>query len=1689
MTDVMDDRAQPDEDPTAAARAAAVKRAVKVWTGELVDLTGRNNLLFFRDLRAGTLHLADADAAAVAAVLTGRTVALSRLFDDEEARADALKRARTVRNKADEHFEERGLQTLYLACGMTTWSTPRGAAVPAAPVLLCPVRLVPRGAAQDDFDLAVTGDLEVNPTLLHKLAADFDCHCDPDELLDRAGIEGAIDTPEELTAVYEWLGERAASVPGFAVAPRLVLGNFSYAKLPMVQDLEQALEALIAHDLIAAIAGHEPARAALAGAGSEVSISDSDHVPLADEFLVLDADASQSYVINAAVAGQNLIVKGPPGTGKSQTIANLIASLMARGQKVLFVAEKRAAIDAVLQRLQHRGLDDLVLDLHGGAGSRRKIAQALSSTLAQNAAIPRLDVAAEQQRVEARRTELNERVAALHDRRPPWDVTVHDAQVRLLGLDAQTALRFRGPVLEGLSAEAYEQCRGDLDRYVGLGGLAIEGRSTPWATGTVVSGEEAQAAHALAGTLAHQTLPGATAALKAAARQTGLRVPEAVQGWSEHVGLWEAVARTLEIFEAELFEQDLAALHQLLAPMGQGSVKRATATMTSGAFRTARKRLRELLREGQSPGQAELHALLGTAAEQQSQWQALSDGERPPLLPTDLAALAAQLTQLLGECAQLDRFAGGQPLAAMAAAALRARLDALLADHVTLAKLPELHRLRTALTRLGQAELLEELAADDTDADRAVAVFEHAWLQSVLEAITFADPRIGAFDGQQHLRAVEEFRAGDQAHIETAAQRVRRLCAERAVQAQDEFEQEAALVQYQAGLKRKHLSIRQLFSGAPNVLTALRPCWAMSPLVVSQLLPADQQYFDVVIFDEASQITPADAIPAILRAKRLVVAGDDRQLPPTAFFNTTSESAESEPEDPTQLVVGRDFESILDALGAFVTPRMLTWHYRSHDERLIAFSNAHFYDRALTTFPGVTGDTCLAHELVPFEPGQIGSEQSASAEVVRVVELVLEHARQRPDESLGVIAMGIKHAQRIDEHLRARLAGHPELEAFFDEGREEKFFVKNLERVQGDERDVIILSVGYGKSPDGRLLYRFGPLNQQGGERRLNVAVTRAKKRMTLVSSFSAADMDPNRSTAEGVRLLRSYLQYAESRGRTLGDGAMDKPALNPFEIDVRDALTRAGIPLVAQYGCSGYWIDFAAQHPIQPGRMVLAIECDGAAYHSSPTARDRDRLRQQQLERLGWRFHRIWSQDWFHGRESEIERAVAAYQAAVADAERPVPEPPATSLVEPNAAQPAAVAPVRGPMPFTPSARTIDEYTPAQIAQIVRWVESDTLLRTHDQLLAEVIRVLGFQKRGKKIVAAIEAAISQVRNGRPAPVATAPVIVQPPAKRRRANGIGSLALADAALTVLDVETTGLSPRGHRILEIALVRVEPDGQIGESWTTLLDPQRDLGATHIHGIRPADIAGAPRFEQIAGDVVSRIAGSVIVAHNARFDASFLRAEFERAGVAIPTLAILCTLGLSHQLDLPLTSRRLADCCAYFGIDGFNAHSALGDAQGCARLATQLLRLAEQHGHTNLDDLDCQGPAPPSAWPPLAPSGLVHVRRSSPAAVDDDGIVARLIRRLPPAPGAGIDATAYLEVLDRALADRRLTPAERDDLAAVATELGLDAKQIAALHDEYLAGLVAAAEADGIVTDEEQRDLDLVSELLGSPRPDR
>lgn len=1325
-------------------RRAKVTRAVDEWVSQLVDLTGNNRLLYYRTLKRGTLELTDADETGLSTLLSERTVRLSQLMpptDDEPDRHDdALRRARTIHGRARTYFEERGIKTLFLALGMATWTTETSSATPSAPVLLRPLRFKPRGAAETDFDVCLHGDWDVNATLLHLLATDYKVDLDSDQLLELLETDSGAGAPDP-TPLFERLGKEAAAVPDFEIRRRLVVGTFAYTKLPMVRDLEMSVDALVAHDLISAIAGDEAAQASIRELGQpDLSPSQPDHTPPGDEFLILDADASQNLAINAALAGEPLIIQGPPGTGKSQTIANLIASKTARGRRVLFVAEKRAAIDAVTKRLRAAGLGDVVMDLHGGVTSKRQLAGELARTLDDIARIPQVDLSELHHELESSRSALNDHAAAVHTTRQPWGLSVAEISQQLIGLGdvPDPGLRLTGSRLEHLDGETAHQAREHLLEWADLAEPLLTSRS-PWTGAQVTSEADARHALDLVDQVARDLLPEARAQLDRVLDRTSLPRPASIDEWQQVLALLTDLDTLFSEITPEIYELDLTDLGDALDPASRSWWSRMLAQLFESRYRTAKRKLRDLCRGEGKPNGPRLHVLVTSALEHANRWRDL-DGHGPPRLPDDLEAAASSHQNLTGHLAAVGAYLVTHDLTRLPHDRVDEDVDALQADQQTLFRLPRVHELESWLTEHYLGPLLEGVRTGRIRSDEIVEAFDHAWLSSIRTQVVARDSRLANFDGRRQDRQVDRFQRSDRSHLERSAVRIRRAVAEGAVAACNEHPEQYQLVRKEAYKKSRHLTLRQLFDEAPDVLTALRPCWTMSPLVVSQTLPP-AQLFDLVIFDEASQVLPADAVPALLRAPQAVVAGDRHQLPPTTFFDRTVESDED--DDASALTIG--FESVLDVLDTLLSGRMLSWHYRSQDERLIAFSNHHIYDSGLTTFPGASADDCLEHVLIPHRLGVEVDTRSNGDEVVRVVDHMIEHARHRPDESLGVIAMGQYHADRIESALRDRLsqAEAPELEAFFDESRGERAFVKNLERVQGDERDAIILSIGYAKQPDGRLFYRFGPLNREGGERRLNVAITRARRRMTVVSSFSHTDMEPGRSSAEGVELLRRYLKYVESGGRDL-DGAENAPSLNPFERDVKYRLERTGLEVVPQYGTSGFRIDFALPHPTKPGRFALAVEADGASYHSSHTARDRDRLRQEVLEQLGWRFHRIWSTDWFHDPQSETEKVVRAYERAVGEIDNGQ-----RTTTDRGGQSPRSVndgkeePPLRPePRPNIPPGGSIRDYGHGEMVALARWIQSDTLLRTDDQMMDLMMNELGFQRRGSRIVEALKRAI-----------------------------------------------------------------------------------------------------------------------------------------------------------------------------------------------------------------------------------------------------------------------------------------------------------------------------------------------------------
>lgn len=555
----------------------------------------------------------------------------------------------------------------------------------------------------------------------------------------------------------------------------------------------------------------------------------------------------------------------------------------------------------------------------------------------------------------------------------------------------------------------------------------------------------------------------------------------------------------------------------------------------------------------------------------------------------------------------------------------------------------------------GASEIVDAVEDGRVEPENAVDEFTYACAEARWNAARRAEPELARLAALDRHELVRMFQQKERSRLNEAQSLI---LARHFAQIPKGSMGEMGVIRGEIGRKSKHKSIRWVMRNAGSMVQRIKPVMLMSPISVAQFLPPGGITFDLLVIDEASQIRPEDALGVIARARQIVVVGDQKQLPPTSFFDRLIDEGDEvdEDEDMPAGATAADMESILSLCEARgLRSRMLEWHYRSRDPSLIRVSNAEFYGDNLVLPPSplqLDPNYGLKFRRVPgvYARGKTGTERAGTnkIEAQHVVKAVAEHARTSPELSLGVVAFSKSQSDTLTEALEYERRKDPILDAFLREGKSEDVFVKNIENVQGDERDVILISVGYGpQEPNGRLAsMAFGPVNGEGGERRLNVLFSRARVRCEVFASFDPGDIDPSRSTREGPRVLKRFLDFAKT-GIIEERVVTGLDADSPFEEDVARVIRSLGYDADLQVGTAGFRIDIGVRHPDRPGQYIAAVECDGAAYHSALWARERDRLRQDVLESLGWNFHRIWSTDWFHRREQEIRRLAEALLSA----------------------------------------------------------------------------------------------------------------------------------------------------------------------------------------------------------------------------------------------------------------------------------------------------------------------------------------------------------------------------------------------------------------------------------------------------------
>jgi len=1299
------------------------------WKNRLLDLTLRNKLLNFREGTKSVLPLLTTELGKLEDILVGgksltllprpnldndprsRTLAVKQTGQDfletevrEQLQRGVLlvdltgeeldKRQIEISRTARTTEEETGARILFLALGFLEWfETEQSNRSLWAPLLLLPVELV-RSPGREPFKLKIRDeDTRVNLTLLQKLKQDF--RLDVDHLAELPEDDSGYDVP----AILQSFRAAVLNMPRWQVHDRARLGLFSFNKLLMWQDLQDA-PALIERNpkLKELLTGR------LTGGSGAVAERELDElVPAPSCLCVLDSDSSQLSALQTADRGNSFVLQGPPGTGKSQTITNLIANTIAQGRSVLFVAEKLAALQVVHHRLEQAGLLPFCLELHSNKANKLQILQQLKD--AQEVGRPstegRFRPSAEE--VQELRRELNSYVESLHR---PRDIgrSVFQATSRVSALGEVPAVRF--PLPSRPSEEYLTKCQRQLGELasitatLGVPGQHLWRHSRLAQTGRQVF-QDAEAALETAGQAlaavdlsvvqldeqaSREKLEQAVAVVRLLVaappvskelllaeswREAESRCAQWVEKGRQRQDAWAALD---EEFTPALLELDLDRLLEqyrrwatvvilgwimLWAPRKR---LRKAARKALGAARKMASSLEKAIEvrqldsyfEEQKPA---LERTLGWFWEgRATDWtrvetavafvrdyrHAVSEWGRPEWLQRPLAeetgtrekSFLAAWDELGNQVQRLEQLL---------------QLDDWWTDFGALREWLKARQGRTAelrdwaLYRQTRAEVdpsLEPVLAAHWDgkvtAPQLVTSFERSFLESWLEQAHAEDPVLSRFQGHRHHRRVEEFRERDAGLLALSRQQAFAQLAARVPDPDRDHgaNSEAAILRKELKKQRRHKSPRRLFVEIKNLLPRLKPCIMMSPLSVAQYLDPSLPPFDLVVFDEASQVAPWDALGALARGQQWIVVGDSKQLPPSNFFGKTDQTDESFEDTDEEL------ESILDECeGSGLRQQSLKWHYRSRHEELIVFSNRRYYENKLLTFP--CNDTRRAVSFCHVE-GRFdrGASRTNRAEAEAVVSALLARLEQGDTRSFGIVTFNQAQQGLIEDLLDVARREKPQLEPYFT-SVVEPVFIKNLENVQGDERDVILFSVGYGPDSEGRFYMNFGPLNQQGGQRRLNVAVSRARHEMVVFSSMRSDDIDLSRSRARGVADLKGFLAFAERGVRTLdaevtGTG---EDFESPFEEAVGRALEARGWEIHKQVGCSGYKIDLAVVDPRQPGRYLMGIECDGASYHSGATARDRDRLRAAVLAGLGWQLERVWSTDWWHDAERELER------------------------------------------------------------------------------------------------------------------------------------------------------------------------------------------------------------------------------------------------------------------------------------------------------------------------------------------------------------------------------------------------------------------------------------------------------------------
>ncbi|WP_291143364.1 DUF4011 domain-containing protein [Flavobacterium sp. UBA7680] len=1311
---------------------------------ELLDLGLRNTLLNYKTSKVKGLQIVQEQSSSIYDILVRQNKGMTFLGrpgkdDDDELLElpeltepeiqDAYNDTRLQTNETEAKLqnkilntyyfartsiEEQGVNMLYLALGILNWYEKGNSEdTRKAPLILLPV-VLERSSANERFRLRYSGtEIGANLSLQAKMMVDYNITIP--------------DLPEEeeldLKTYYNIIKERISHIENWKVEEDAIeLGFFSFGKFMIYHDLDSEKwpedKKPFNHNILQSLFNtgfNEP----------QPSIGEEHHLDNdtnADELMqVVDADSSQVIAMLAVHEGRNMVIQGPPGTGKSQTITNLIANAVGNGKKVLFVAEKMAALEVVKRRLDSVNLGEACLELHSHKANKRELHNELKRIL--DLGRPTMTRLEEEIRfLHPMINELNQYCASVNSEISKSGYSAQEVMGNLLKITTHNKdYKFPKIHVENISVwdsikmkeveQMAEKIQVRLEKIGQPENLLFYGTNikiflpideeTSKDLLEIVLKDTNEAITLITSISNYVEINPSTEiddvnlllkTIKTASENPGLTSMNITDSaWlnnqADIAELLETGIRLQELHTQydnlvipEAWDYDLLEIRQNLIVHGskwykfligdyKNSVKKLSALLTTPVPSDLNTKLEHV--NALMEGKRLTASLLSLEPLAQKLFDSRYQKKRTDWETVKKAVQYLQGVHLLIQDEVISNtflsFLSKNQESSIAADFLIDLENALEKQNISLKSLlekldlkdnqilntslskqqglikkwfenlPEIHQavswnvMKEEIERNGADYLIRAVYNWPDAALHLKTAVQKTWYEHLIEQAMTNSVELRKFERSSHEEVIEKFKRLDV--LNQFYNRAKVALKHWESLPKQEGGGQINVLKSEFNRKARHMPIRKLMQEAGLAIQAIKPVIMMSPMSIANFLPPNSIDFDLVIFDEASQVRPVDALGAILRGRQVVVVGDTKQMPPTSFFDKLNTDTEDEEN------VTADMQSILGMCDAQGAPqRMLRWHYRSRHESLINLSNQEFYENKLIIFPspGSKSKMGLAFNHLPDTYYDKGKTRTNPKEAEKVAEAIISHALHNAKLSLGVVAFSTAQMQAIQNELEVKRRKNPEVESFFRSHLTEPLFIKNLENVQGDERDVIFISIGYGRTEDGKVPMSFGPLNNEGGERRLNVLITRAKSRCEVFTNITANDMNPGPNAKFGIRALKSFLYYAQ-HGKFESDKEEIITKPQPFEEIIAQSLRDNGYIVREKVGSAGFYIDLAIVDSDNPGRYILGICCDGKSYETAKSARDRDRLRTIVLEGMGWKLFNVWSTDWFRNPQGEL--------------------------------------------------------------------------------------------------------------------------------------------------------------------------------------------------------------------------------------------------------------------------------------------------------------------------------------------------------------------------------------------------------------------------------------------------------------------